>query len=137
MVAGGGEYISHRIYRSYFYPSAGQCALPATITIVVSNSIMPTFSQLGPYCVNSTPGNLSAISSNGIAGTWSPSTINTTVPGSYVHTFTPNPGQCGTPATMTVVITNPVTPTFLPLGPYCQNDRPLFHYQCCPPIHCL
>jgi len=107
-----------------FTPSAGQCALPTSMTIVVSNSIMPTFSQLGPYCINSTPGNLSAISSNGISGTWSPSTINTTVPGSYVHTFTPNAGQCGTPATMTVVITNPVTPTFLPLGPYCQNEAP-------------
>jgi len=107
-----------------FNPSAGQCALPTTMTIVVSNSILPTFSQLGPYCINSTPGTLTPVSSNGITGSWSPSTINTAVTGPSVYTFTPNAGQCGTVTTMTVLVTNLVTPTFLSLGPYCQNETP-------------
>ncbi len=114
--------IGSKIYT--FTPSAGQCAISTTMTIVVSNSITPTFNQLGPFCINSTPSNLTTISVNGIAGIWSPSTINTSATGSFVHTFTPNGGQCGTSTTMTIMVTAPPTPTFAPLGPYCQNAVP-------------
>ncbi|MBL0099220.1 MAG: hypothetical protein IPP49_03485 [Saprospiraceae bacterium] len=91
---------------------------------MIANSVTPTFDQLGPYCVNSTPASLSLTSDNGVTGTWSPATINTSATGSFVYTFTPAAGQCGTVTTMTIVITNSVTPTFLQLGPYCQNETP-------------
>jgi len=42
------------------------------------------------YCLNSTPFLLPTTSSNGIAGSWSPSVINTSVYGSQIYTFTPN-----------------------------------------------
>jgi hypothetical protein len=107
-----------------FTPTVGQCASVTTMTIVVSNSVTPSFDQLGPFCLNSTPPSLAPTSDNGITGTWSPATISTSVAGSFVYTFTPNAGQCGIVTTMTIVITDSVTPTFTQLGPYCQNDTP-------------
>src|SRR5438045_8876785 len=59
-------------------------------------------------------------SNNNITGTWNPAVISTTASGSYV--FTPAAGQCATPYTMDVVITNQVTPTFTQIGPLCQNS---------------
>jgi hypothetical protein len=40
---------------------------------------------------------------NGITGTWS-AAISTATVGSIVYTFTPNAGQCASPATMSVVV---------------------------------
>ncbi len=103
------------------------CAPSTTMTVVVTNSITPTFTQLGPYCVNATPAALPTSSNNTppITGTWSPAVINTSVPGSQVYTFTPTAGQCAAPSTtMTVVVTNSITPTFTQLGPYCVNATP-------------
>ncbi len=107
-----------------FTPGAGQCATTTTMTVVISNSVTPTFDQLGPYCLGSTPGVLPSQSNNNINGTWSPAVINTSTAGSFTYTFTPSAGQCGIVTTMTVVITSSVTPTFTQLGPYCQNATP-------------
>ena len=56
-------------------------------------------------------------SKNGITGTWSPATINTATVGTTTYTFTPAAGQCGTTATMSIVISTGVTPTFTQIGP--------------------
>jgi len=69
------------------------------------------FNQLGPYCQGDTPGLLPASSTNGIAGTWSPSVVSTTNAGSTLYTFTPSAGQCATTATMTIVVNAQVTPS--------------------------
>lgn len=109
-----------------FTPSAGQCASVTTMSIETKSPTLPTFTQPEPYCQNTMPGSLPVFSNNTIPiqGTWTPATINTSVAGSSVYTFTPNTGQCASNATMTITITNPVLPVFSPLGPYCQNTTP-------------
>ncbi len=105
-----------------FTPAAGQCAVPVTMDIVITTQITPTFTQIGPLCQNSTAPTLPATSSNGITGTWSPATINTSTVGTTTYTFTPAAGQCAVPVTMDIVITTQITPTFTQIGPLCQNS---------------
>lgn len=106
-----------------FTPDAGQCALPVTMDIVVnSTGQTPTFNQLGPYCVGSFSGMLPGTSNEGITGSWSPLFINTGTAGTTVFTFTPDAGQCAGSTTMTVTVSNSITPTFNPMGPYCVGS---------------
>src|SRR6185436_12665162 len=49
-----------------FTPTAGQCALPVTMDIVITNQITPTFTQIGPLCQNSTAPLLPTTSNNNI-----------------------------------------------------------------------
>src|SRR4029450_4188824 len=104
-----------------FTPSAGQCATITTLTIVVNPQVVPTFTQIGPLCQNSTAPALPATSNNGFAGTWNPSTISTATVGTTTYTFTPT-DPCATIATMDIVISAQVTPTFTQIGPLCQNS---------------
>ena len=104
-----------------FTPSAGECGITTTMSIVVTNVSAPTFTQIGPLCQSTTAPALPTTSTNGISGTWSPATINTSAVGTATYTFTPGAGQCGTTATMTVVITSQVAPVFTTIGPLCQN----------------
>ncbi len=105
-----------------FTPSTGQCAIPATLLITVNQNSTPAFEAIGPLCQHATAPALPAISTNGIAGTWNPSTINTAVIGTTTYTFTPSGNQCATTATLAIVITAPVTPAFTPISPMCQNS---------------
>ena len=107
-----------------FTPAAGQCATTATMNIVVTTSITPTFAQIGPLCLNSTAPALPASSTNipAITGTWSPATINTATTGTTTYTFTPAAGQCAATTTMDIVVTANITPTFTQIGPLCQNS---------------
>ncbi len=84
-----------------FAPSAGQCAITTTLTIVVNPLVEPNFVDF-PICSGSTPPNLDAISPNGITGTWSPSSIDNTTSGAYV--FTPDALQCATVKTINVTV---------------------------------
>ena len=95
-----------------FTPAAGQCAIPATYTVLVNPNVTPTFSfgTATTFCAGTTAPALPATSSNGITGTWSPATINNQNSGNY--TFTPTPGLCALPATLTVTVDPNVTPTF-------------------------
>lgn len=105
-------------------PSTSLCTgNPETFTITVTPLISPIFTQLGPYCQNSTPGTLPTSSTNSpsITGIWSPTTISTSTVGTQIYSFTPNVGQCASTATMSINITQLITPTFTQLGPYCQN----------------
>ena len=83
-----------------FTPSAGQCATTATMTIEVNSVTIPTFNSIAPICSGAVAPLLPATSTNGITGTWSPSTINNLVTSSY--TFLPNTGQCAQVFNMTV-----------------------------------
>jgi gliding motility-associated-like protein len=105
-----------------FTPDPNQCAGPATMVIVITNQITPTFTQIGPLCQNSPAPTLPGTSLNNITGSWSPATINTATAGTTTYTFTPAAGQCAVPATMVIVITNQITPTFNQIGPLCQNS---------------
>src|ERR1035437_3498516 len=107
-----------------FTPSAGQCASKTTMNIVVTNTINPTFTQIGPLWQGSTAPALPSTSNNtpAITGTWSPATISTATVGIKTYTFTPSAGQCASKATMNIVVTNTITPTFTQIGPLCQGS---------------
>ena len=105
-----------------FTPDAGQCGSPTTLSITVTDQITPTFNQIGPYCLNSVAPALPLTSTNGIIGTWSPATINTTATGTTMYTFTPNAGQCGIGFAVNVTIVTQITSTFTQIGPLCQNS---------------
>jgi hypothetical protein len=67
------------------------------------------------YCEGETPAALPTTSSNGVAGTWSPATINTSTVGATIYTFTPNPAlhpSCVSTHSVTIVVTRKSTPVF-------------------------
>jgi len=106
-----------------FTPDPGQCASTATMSVVVTPEITPTFTQIGPLCQNSTAPILPTSSTNlpDITGTWD-AVLSTASAGTVVYTFTPGVGQCATTQTMSVVVTPEITPTFTQIGPLCQNS---------------
>src|SRR5678816_4458942 len=87
-----------------FTPATGQCADPVKMTVVVTDKIIPAFTQVPAICQGGTF-TLPTTSSNGITGVWSPA-INNTVTTEY--TFTPATGQCADPVKMTVVVTDKI-----------------------------
>src|SRR5687767_9561279 len=102
-----------------FTPAASECALPFTMSIEITPQITPTFAQVGPLCQNSTAPALPLTSTNGITGTWSPSTITTSTAGTTTYTFTPAAGQCALQATLNIEVTPQITPTSAQVGPLC------------------
>ena len=94
--------------------------LNITATATVNQPTIPTFTQLGAYCVGDTPGALLGTSLEGITGAWSPVTISTVSAGTSTYTFTPDVGQCASVMTMDIDITAPTVPAFTQLGPYCE-----------------
>ena len=102
-----------------FTPTAGICATTQTMSITISQNILPSFSQVGPYCPGTTIPPLPTSSTNGISGTWSPA-INNTVTTTY--TFTPTAGLCATTQTMSISISLPVLPSFTQVGPFCIGN---------------
>ncbi|MFY7935838.1 MAG: hypothetical protein ACOVOQ_00560, partial [Flavobacterium sp.] len=59
-----------------FTPDAGQCALPFTLNVVISNNVLPTFSIPSSFCENATVPVLPNLSNNGISGNWFPNVIS-------------------------------------------------------------
>src|SRR6185437_5091721 len=53
-----------------FTPTAGQCAIPTTLTITVNPNITPAFNAVAPICSGATLSALPTTSNNGITGTW-------------------------------------------------------------------
>lgn len=90
---------------NYTVTTIGGCSSASLSgTIVVNALTTPTFGfgTSITLCPGSTPPSLPTSSSTGITGTWSPSTISTSV--SDVYTFTPDANQCATPTTLTVTL---------------------------------
>jgi hypothetical protein len=104
-----------------FTPTAGQCAATATLRITVNPLVIPVFNPIGTLCQNGTAPLLQNISNNGIAGAWSPATINTTTTGISTYTFTPTTGQCAAITTLDITIATEITPVFTTIGPLCLN----------------
>lgn len=104
-----------------FTPNPTECAVPTTMTVMVTASTQPTFTQLGPFCQGDAPGTLATTSNEGITGTWD-AMLSTATVGMTTYNFTADPGQCANTASMTVMVTAQTTPTFAQLGPFCQND---------------
>ncbi len=106
-----------------FTPSAGSCAIPVSLNISIVSSFTPIFDAIGPLCQNSTPPALPPTSKEGIPGTWSPASINTTALGTVTYTFTPSAGGCSTPAFLNITIVGMVSPTFPTIAiSYCQSS---------------
>ena len=63
--------------------------------------VVPTFNPVSPICAGDFLAPLPATSQNGITGSWSPviDNLNTTT-----YTFTPNPGQDATQASITIIV---------------------------------
>jgi gliding motility-associated-like protein len=110
-----------------FTPASGQCAVSTTMSVTIVPLIASTFVQIPNICQNSVAPLLPNSSSNNpsISGTWSPATINTSVPGSAVYTFTPTFGQCATTTTMTIVIDLKRTPDFASIPAICSGSLPI------------
>jgi gliding motility-associated-like protein len=89
------------------------------MTIEITPEIIPEFEQLGPLCQNSVAPILSAVSLNGITGTWNPAVISTKTEGTFSFTFTPAPVYCAIPVTMDIVITEEIIPVFEAFDPIC------------------
>jgi gliding motility-associated-like protein len=104
-----------------FTPISGQCAVSTTIEVEIADQVVPTFTQPGPYCIGSIANALPLTSNNGIKGSWSPSTVSTTVSGITAYTFTPDADQCGIPVTLSIEVIEKTVPVFDPVGPYCQG----------------
>ena len=105
-----------------FTPNAGSCIATKKITVRVSDKVEPTFEPVGPFCLNQTPTALKTTSTNGFAGTWSPSQITTSTLGTFTYIFTPVAGSCATSKSITIQITDQIVPVFDPIGPFCLND---------------
>ena len=95
-----------------FTPVAGTCATSTTFTVTVNPIITPTFSFGASLsaCTGAAVPVLPAISTNGITGVWSPSSIDNLSSGNY--TFTPAAGECATITQLTVTINPILTPVF-------------------------
>jgi hypothetical protein len=105
---------------TYTFTPTNPCAAVTKMDIVISAQVTPTFAQIGPLCQNSAAPALPGTSSNGFAGTWSPAVINTTALGTTTYTFTPT-DPCAKTATMDIVISTQITPTFTAVAPICSG----------------
>ena len=98
-----------------FTPTNGQCAQTQTMTVQVLLRVTPTFNPIiTSICKKelNVPV-LSAISNNGITGTWSPAIVSSAVVGDIIYTFTPDATFCATKPTVTITTFEPtVTPLF-------------------------
>jgi len=101
-----------------FTPTAGQCAVPSTLTITVNPNVTPTFAAVAPICSGAALTALPTTSTNGITGTWAPALNNTAT---TTYTFTPTAGQCAVPSTLTITVNPNVTPTFAAVAPICSG----------------
>lgn len=105
-----------------FTPDPGQCALEVTIDVTVNPEVTPTFNPIGPFCQNLPAPALPGSSLNGITGTWSPSTIDTSVAGTVTYTFTPDAGQCAIEVTVDITVDDEISPVFTAIDPICQDQ---------------
>ncbi len=108
--------------RTYtFTPRPGQCAISLSIQITINAPVIPFFKTIGPYCQYASANALPSTSSNGIAGSWNPESINTDYTGSANYTFIPLGDECAISVKISVTITEPVNPKFENIDPICQN----------------
>jgi hypothetical protein len=102
-----------------FTANDSECAVNATLEIVVEPNLVPEFEDLGPFCSGDAIDPLPTTSTNGIRWTWSPDINNTQT---TTYTFTPNDGECGAVTTLEIEIIDTFTPVFDVLAAYCIGD---------------
>jgi gliding motility-associated-like protein len=97
-----------------FTPDAGQCAEKDSLTVTVNPIINPTFDAIAPICQGAilTTVTLPITSTNGVTGTWNPSSLSSEIAGDSLYVFTPSDGQCADTASLVVTVTQKVKPAF-------------------------
>lgn len=92
---------THMITYSYIDTSQCEITLSDTIQVNSTNTVTPSFTQIGSVCSGSSLNPLPTTSNNGITGTWTPALNNLST---TTYTFTPNPGQCAATTNLTITI---------------------------------
>lgn len=106
-----------------FTPNSGQCSTtPVTISVTVNNTVTPTFPAHPQYCLNDVPQILPTTSDNGVTGTWSPATVNTSTAGTTNYTFTPTGNPCAAPVMVAIVVDAAPTPAFTQIPAFCAGE---------------
>ena len=80
-----------------FTPDPNLCAAGQTLCVTVNASITPNFAAIPAICQGLSAPTLGSTSPNGISGTWSPATIQTTTVGFSDYVFTPNAATVPSP----------------------------------------
>ncbi|TDO04094.1 Ig-like domain-containing protein [Sunxiuqinia elliptica] len=106
-----------------FTPDPGQCAVENTVTVEITDEIVPIFDPMGPYCLGTTPPALPTVSNNNITGSWSPAVISTDQLGTDTYIFTPDPGQCATSTTIDITIEQSLSLDATPMNIDCKGDN--------------
>lgn len=106
-----------------FTPEVNSCANSSTLSVTVEAQDTPTFTPIEAICEGSTAPSLPSTSNNGIAGTWTPTTINTSNVGTSTYTFTPAANVCATSNTLDVSIEAATVTQFDPIGALCRGDN--------------
>jgi hypothetical protein len=96
-----------------FTPNNFQCGQSIIISVTISTpTTTPVFNTLPTsYCINSIANVLPTTSSNGLVGSWNPSSINTSIAGSSTYIFTGN-AQCVAPLNLIITINAQTIPDF-------------------------
>ncbi len=103
-----------------FTPDAGQCAIAATLTVDITDKVLPTFNSVAAICNgDALSGALPTTSNNGYNGTWSPALDNTIT---TLYTFTPDALQCATSATLTITVNQKTPATFNSIAQLCVGE---------------
>jgi len=114
------------VFAAVFNGTCESATVPVNVLLTLSTT--PNLSPQGPFCQGGPPASLPT-NQSGIAGSWlgpgvSGNTFNPSVAGNFTLTFTPNPGQCASPNTLTVNVSPAATPNLTPVGPFCQSAPP-------------
>lgn len=97
-----------------FTPNPFQCSDSASMYITIDPLNIPQFTQIPLVCQGDVPPIFPLVSNNnpGIVGSWNPPTIDSSLPGTFTFSFTPNPNQCADSITMNVTVVPSVPPVF-------------------------
>ncbi len=112
-----------------FTPNPGQCASTTTMDIAVDAEILLNPAPIGPFCTTDPPFALPT-NVDGVNGNWSGIGVSNnnfspgTAGGNVTITFTPDIGECASPADLMVDVNMPVSPV-LGSASLCDID-PLF-----------
>jgi hypothetical protein len=117
------QYFCLQVVHTYtFTPAAGQCALPFTMSIVITTRSLQHLRKLD-HCVRTVLHQLLPLTStNGITVHGHLLLFSTLLQVRTTYTFTPAAGQCALPFTMEYCDHYADNPTFTQIGPLCQNS---------------
>ncbi len=102
------------------------CDIDVDLNVNILPEEIPTFTNLGPYCVGDIAAALSNTSIETIKGIWSPSSINTSIDGTTTYSFVPdaNLHPCAKPYEMKVNVAQNQNANFNIVPTYCQSSSP-------------